>query len=193
MIKFEDSEIIQILPERLKNMPEAEAVSYAIGNAVKKIVKYARLTSVYAVIDQLPEQFLDLMALESRVQYYDEKLEIGKKRELLKQTLVWYQKAGTPGAVQELVQTVFGVGEVQEWFEYGGKPYCFRITTNADTDPQTIAKFEKIIQSVKNTRSHLERVTFSRRVKTAPLYSAVGVYRRVVMGIGWEDNPDGSI
>lgn len=172
MIKFEDSEIRQVLPECIRNTPEAVSISYAIKNAIQHIIRHSRQISVYAAIDELPEKILDLIALEMRSQYYDEGLEIKKKREIIKNTLTWYQHAGTPSAVQELVEVVFGEGEVLEWFQYGGEPFHFKIISNADLVPGANVLFDNMIKKVKNTRSVLESIGIS-RISEAELYAGI--------------------
>lgn len=162
MIKLEDSQITHILPGAVKKTVEVQAMSHAINNAVRKLLDYSKMISVYAVTDNLPEKILDLLAVELRSQYYDENLDIEVKRAIVKSTLLWYRKAGTPAAVQELIATVFGIGEVTEWYEYGGEPYYFKITTNTVIEEDAIEKFEKIIRNVKNARSHLEAIELIR-------------------------------
>lgn len=105
------------------------------------------------------------MAAELRTQYYRQDLDIGTKRRLVKGTLSWYMTAGTPEAVEELIQAVFGEGEVKEWFEYDGKPYYFKVVTSAILTPDISDFFIKMIQRVKNTRSHLDAVEIRRTIK----------------------------
>lgn len=175
MIKFEDSEITQILPGALKSLPEVKAISYAIKNAMGKLIAFSHLASVYTAIDELPEAILDLLATELRSQYYEKDMSLEVKRDILKKTLLWYCHAGTPSAVQELVEAVFGEGQVAEWFEYGGEPYRFKIKTNATLTPNMNEEFSSIIRKVKNTRSHLEAIEIKRTI-TQTLHSGVGQF-----------------
>ncbi len=168
MIKLRDSQIAQILPDKLAEIPEVQALSFAISEGMKRFVDYCANISVYAEIDNLPEYALDLLASELNTQYYDTELPIEAKRNLIKGTLVWYMSAGTPSAVSELVTAVFGEGEVKEWYEYGGDPYFFKIETNAYLTPDIIAQFAKMIQRVKNARSHIESVDIHRSL-SAPV------------------------
>lgn len=164
MISLYDSEIAEIMPSLMKKSPEVQALSYAISRQMKKIHNYVNNSMVYASIDTLPEEILDLLAVELRTQYYDETLEISVKRTLIKGTLLWYSKAGTPQAVAELVEAVFGEGEVEEWFDYGADPGYFKITTNAIMTPDMDTVFNKMINRVKNTRSHLQAVEIHRTI-----------------------------
>ena len=138
MIKYTESEMLQVMPEPLKYKAEVVALSYAIKRAIGKMVGYAERASVYAAIDKLPEDILDLLAVELRAQYYDEDMDISIKREIVKKTMLWYHRAGTPSAVEELISAVFGEGEISEWFEYAvktlgeeyGKILCYIYTKN---------------------------------------------------------------
>ena len=114
VIKYTESEMLQVMPEPLKYKAEVVALSYAIKRAIGKMVGYAERASVYAAIDKLPEDILDLLAVELRAQYYDEDMDISIKREIVKKTMLWYHRAGTPSAVEELISAVFGEGEISE-------------------------------------------------------------------------------
>lgn len=83
------------------------------------------------------------------------------KRNIIKRTLLWHTKAGTPSAVSELVEIVFGEGRTVEWFDYTEGPYTpgtFDIITNARMTEEMANYFLSIIQRVKNTRSHIRRI-----------------------------------
>ncbi len=159
MINLYDSNITDILPESLSNDPKVQALGYAIERAMQRLINYCQNTSVYATIDTAPEQVLDLLAVELNTQYYDDSMTVEVKRNLIKNTLIWYTKTGTKAAVQQLVENIFGNGEVQEWFDYGGDPYCFKVTTsNINSTDEMIRQLESIIKSVQNVRSHLDSV-----------------------------------
>lgn len=163
MIEFRDSDITQILPEALAKTPEVQALAYAIKKANQRFVDYCANISVYAMLDTAPEEVIDLLAIELNTQYYDTSLPLQNKRELVKGTLVWFQSAGTPSAVEELVTAIFGSGTVLEWFDYGDDPYYFKVATNIDVvTPDILDRFSKIITRVKNTRSHLRKVDIVR-------------------------------
>lgn len=172
MISLKDSNITDILPEAFAKDAGNIALGYALHRAMNRLLDYSRATSVYAAIDAADDAVLDMLAAELNTQYYDVTLDIAAKRGLVKNTLVWYTKAGTPTAIEELVETVFGAGEVKEWFEYGGQPYKFKIITSGDASIQAIEEFENIIMRVKNARSHLEKVEFMRD-QEAPEYIGI--------------------
>lgn len=177
MIEYKDSEMAQILPDVLRS-PEVKAVSYAINEALKRLMLCAESVGVYAAIDKLRDEELDLLALELNAQYYDNNLNVSVKRGIIKNAIKWHFSAGTPAAVQELIEIVFGAGSVREWWEYDGKPYFFRVRAEVPLTESAIDKFTRIIQNVKNTRSHLEAVEVFREVHQK-LYPGAGVYWQV--------------
>ena len=86
------------------------------------------------------------------------------RRRLLHRAIDLHRYKGTPWAVETALE-VLGLGcRVQEWFEYGGKPYFFRvdlISTNPlgnDIYGQVIDQAVDLITKSKNVRSHLEAI-----------------------------------
>lgn len=165
MINFYDGEIKDILPSNLMEDPAAQAFSYALREGTRLLNRYTQLCYVYCSIDTAPNDVVDLLAKELRTQYYSDALELDVKRGLVRNTLIWYMTAGTPAAVEELVGIVFGEGEVSEWFEYGGKPYWFKIKTNAILTEDMNTFFSDMIWRVKNTRSHIEAIEIHRTIE----------------------------
>ena len=64
MIKYKDGEMISVLPPILSSEPDIAAISYAYKMAMSKIIDLSVTVSLYANIDQMDEDILDLMALE---------------------------------------------------------------------------------------------------------------------------------
>lgn len=172
MIKLSEAELTTVLPPFIKEDSEVQAISYAFKKGMEKMIEFARLSTLYAEIENLPDEIIDLLALELQSQYYDDSMEIEIKRKIVKNSIAWYAKGGTVSAVDEMVQAVFGEGEVIEWYKYGGEPGTFYIKTNAELSPDIIENFNEIINKVKNMRSHLTNITINRVINN-PNYIAV--------------------
>lgn len=177
MIKYEDGEFLDLLPSFFKEKEDFAAISYAFKMAIASLIMGQKETKLYADIDKVPEDILDLMALESKAPYYSEDLPIEQKRELVKNAILWREKAGTKSAVQDLIRTLFGVGEVIEWYDFEGGPGTpgeFDIITSAPLTPELFSKFTQIIDQVKNESSHLRRIQTAREID-GNLYLGTGV------------------
>lgn len=178
MIKFKDGQITDLLPPNMAKNVEMQCVSYALQKQVQKIMALADQTRTVAMIDQLPESILDILATELRTPYYQESMGLKTKRNIIKRTLLWHTKAGTPSAVSELIEIVFGEGGVVEWFDYDEPPYTpgtFDIVTNAQMTEEIAEYFLTIIRRVKNTRSHIRRILINRAMEMDERVAA-GVY-----------------
>ena len=161
MIKHYDSSIEAILPVNLNREPEIQAISYAIQQQIRKLSERMRSARVYAAVDEMEDEALDLLALELGSQYYEESLGIQEKREIVKNTLNWYMKSGTVSAVRELIETVFGEGGVVEWFDFPDDekiPGTFDVETGGTLDEDAMEEISVKIKNIKNARSHLRKI-----------------------------------
>lgn len=169
MIKLYDADITKVMPPALANDLNTKCLAYAIQKEHQRLMDLANATRLMSMIDDVPEHILDLLAVELRSPYYLETLDVEIKRYIVKRTLIWHQKAGTPNAVTELITIAFGEGKVIEWFDFTDPPYTpgtFDIETNAPLKKDAIDYFTKIIYRVKNTRSHLRRLIVNRKIES---------------------------
>lgn len=193
MIKFTEGGLIDIWPEK---DPEIQALSYALQQQFKKLKAYADKTQCYSDVDDLDEEILDYFAVEMRSMYYEQDLEIERKREIVKNTLKWYTYAGVPATVAEMVSVVFGAGKIVEWFNYDEPPFTpgtFDIITSARLTPDIIEQLNAMIQKAKNVRSHIRKVTIVRDVHSAMHLAAfqTAVQECTVLNIIREDKEAG--
>lgn len=193
MIKFTEGGLIDIWPEK---DPEIQALSYALQQQFKKLKAYADKTQCYSDVDDLGEEILDYFAVEMRSMYYEQNLEIERKREIVKNTLKWYTYAGVPATAAEMVGVVFGSGKIVEWFNYDEPPFTpgtFDIITSARLTPDIIEQLNAMIRKAKNVRSHIRKVTIVRDVHSAMHLAAfqTAVQECTVLNIIREDKEAG--
>lgn len=135
------------------------ALCSAIDNQFKKLADETKFCLIYSRINELDEIALDELAWQLSIDWYDSNSDVEIKRKLIKSAIKIHKYRGTPAAVEDVIETYFGDGKVEEWFEYGGKPYTFRVvTSNASINEELANQFIKVLNSVKNGRSHLEAI-----------------------------------
>lgn len=176
VIKLREGQITDLLPKKIADDVETKCLSYAIQREHQRIMSLVDRTRTLTVVDELPENLLDVLAVELRTPYYKESMELSVKRNVIKRTLSWHTKAGTPNAVSELIEMVFGKGSMVEWFDYTEPPYTpgtFDIITNAQLTVDIVDYFLPIIKRVKNTRSHIRRILTDRDMASV-WYAALG-------------------
>lgn len=185
MINLYDGELMDLLRgSSFADNVEVQCISYALKSETKRLIEVADSTMTSAAIDKLPEKILDILAVELRSFYYDESFDLAKKRKVIKNTLRWYMKAGTPEAMREFIKVVFGYGDIVEWFEYTEAPYTpgtFDVIVNADLTEDAADHFIKTVESIKNIRSHIRHIIFN-RVYEQVIYTGVERTRRIIKG-----------
>ncbi|WMJ88854.1 phage tail protein I [Anaerocolumna sp. MB42-C2] len=159
MIDLYESKLVDIVPPHTKCDPKVQAFCYAVDKQVQKILNRCKKIAIWSNLMEVDESLLDYLAAELRTQYYSTSLSVEIKRELVANTLIWYQKAGTVAAVEELVTTLFGEGKVNEWYDYDGSPHHFKIiTSNPNITGDTIQEFRTVISQIKRKTAILDTV-----------------------------------
>ena len=154
--------LLDILPPNLLADKKINAAARALDDELQKITAATRNALLLPRLDELSEEVIDLLAWQWHVDFYEPiGMDIETKRKLIKNSIAWHRIKGTPAAVEQVVSAVFDTSHVQEWFEYGGKPYHFKvITEDVTTDPNVLARMRRAINAAKNTRSWLETIEF---------------------------------
>lgn len=172
MTNLHDGQLTDLIQNQMRYNPDVMAMSYAIHQEKQRLMRLANGTRTMAMIDELPEKILDVLAVEMRSPYYDEGMDIAEKRSIIKaSTFSWSSKAGTPAAVAEMASVIFGEAQVVEWFDFlpeDGEiiPGEFDLYTGSGIPADImvwITEMNRIINRVKNARSHLRHLRFLRR------------------------------
>lgn len=152
--------------------PALRSLSYALRRGMDLLMDAAGQLGIYYRIDALNEATLDYLALELRSMYYSEDLPIDQKRTIVRNTILWYMKAGTTSAVEEMLTVIFGGGSVTEWYNTTGLD-AGEFTVEADvlqagSSADMISSLRSILYKVKNERSHLGKITVVTDAETYP-------------------------
>ncbi|CAJ1003869.1 phage tail protein I [Brevibacillus aydinogluensis] len=159
--------LVDILPESLKSDPNVVALAESLTPEIHELSKAIPQIVLLATLDQQPEEVVDLLAWQFHVDFYSSDLPIEQKRELVKQSFANHMRKGTPWAVEQVVSTVFVDGKVTEWFEYGGEPYHFKVTTKGSIpDVNTLHSLYRAIDVVKRKSTRLEAISIERDCQT---------------------------
>ncbi len=119
------------LPPALKNDPNMLALARVIAEQLQINAKDIEKNIIYARIDELDEQTLDILAYDLHVDWYDYSYPIDVKRRTIRDSVKVHRQLGTKYAVETALGAVFPGTTVKEWFEYGGDPYMFKVIIGA--------------------------------------------------------------
>lgn len=192
----------ELLAPSIARDPSVRAAAAALDNvlnaaarAVPDVLVYARLARDSGFVDpvpmlppltrlsdlsgglaELPPEALDLLAWQLHVEGYEAAVSVQAKRELVSVSLILHRRKGTPWAVRNALEIALRLpAEVRQWFEYGGKPYFFRVrldVTGAVFGPESGHNAFRLIHDHKNVRSWLDCLETEAAI---PLPESVGV------------------
>ena len=164
MADLSNTKLVDLLPASISGDANVIAAANAIDGELQKVTALIPETVLIARIDVLPEKVLDLLAWQWHVDFYEPVgFSIDKKRAAIKNSIAWHRKKGTPWAVEQVLSTMFDSSSVEEWFDYGGEPYHFRIaTTDILPSQEAYVLLKRAIDTAKNTRSWLDKITVQR-------------------------------
>ncbi|QKS70265.1 phage tail protein I [Paenalkalicoccus suaedae] len=165
---------LELLPENLREDQDIIAASKSLDKRDQLILNFVTNLNILPRVDELSDELLDHVAYFFHVDFYDQSFEREVKIELINESIYLHRIKGTPRAVELLVEKLFGQGIVEEWYEYGGEPYTFRvITNNPEVTQERAAEFVRAVNTVKNARSHLDSVILQQREEMDLLFAAV--------------------
>lgn len=107
-------------------------------------------------VDTCPETHLDALAWTLSVDIWDKAWPPAKKRSVIAASMEIHRHKGTVGALKRALAALGYQGTVEEWFEYDGDPYTFRLTVDVGETGLSPVDFDllrTVVIRTKNVRS----------------------------------------
>lgn len=130
----------------------------AAGELAKRPEEIGRL-NIYSNSEALPEELLDILAYDFKIDWWSGDYTLEEKRRTFRDNWKVHRLLGTKAAVETAIQAVFPKAKVLEWWEYGGKPYHFRLEIDVTGEAISQEKVQRVLSLVdyyKSLRSVLE-------------------------------------
>ena len=178
--------LLSTFPTALQSSSSTSALAQGTAHLLAQRPAEIDLLRLYAAIDRLPEPLLDLLACDFKVDWWDADYSVAEKRRTLKDSWRVHRHMGTKAAVETAIRAIYPDSTVEEWWQYGGDPYHFRLRVDA-TEAQDAAdagKRRKVLARVdcyKSLRSHSDGVTYLMRPQPVHILAggaALGSLRR---------------
>lgn len=164
---FSAETLFEAFPLALKNDPKMVLLARVLALWFAKHLEEIPKEIVYKNIDTADEQLIDILAHDFHVEWYDYDLPLEAKREVLKRSFYVHRHLGTVAAVKVALSAIYPETLVEEWFQYGGDPYYFRVVVDI-TEPRGHLSNADILRAVmiyKSLRSWLEDGAISYRLR----------------------------
>lgn len=158
-MEITEVEMKKLLPAWMRDDEANIGLSLGCDEIAKDFYGESRLLSKWNKIDELPEEILDELAYDLNIPWYVSTADIAAKRKIIKNSILVHSHLGTVDAVNMVIQDYFESGEVEEWFEYDGKPYFFRISShNAALVMENYKLFIQLMNIVKRESAWLDHI-----------------------------------
>lgn len=168
------ADIFRLYPRVLKDDIQFAALGEAISEQLAENRQLAKKLIIYATIERLPEEVLDALAYDFKVDWYEINAPIWNKRQTIKEAISVHQFKGTKYAVETALHSMFMSAEVQEWFEYNGEPYHFKVVVYGNTS-SNLKKLNSKLLYAKNLRSVLDDVRFVLITDPIDVYAGMAI------------------
>ena len=171
--------LLNTLPLFLANDKKQLALAVATAEELERLYANNDLLNIYAKIDSLPEELLDILAYDFKVDWWDRKDSLQEKREIFKSCWQVRKGLGTPAATLTAVSAVYNDVRVIEWWQYNGNPFRFKLLIDTGTSLLDCQKLENVIDRIqfyKNLRSTVEKIEIETKKETE-IYVGVALHR----------------
>lgn len=165
--------LLLIVPPALTRDPAMMARAAADAEAMAARLAEIDRVRIISNIDGLDETVLDILARDFKVDWWDADYSLEEKRRTLKDSWRVHKVLGTKAAVETALRAIYPKAQVQEWFEYGGKPYRFKLDIDLTGELSDAARPWRVLERVnfyKSLRSHLDSIEFTIDMGTTLLH-----------------------
>lgn len=176
MSKYADSggDLLGAFPYSLARDDDKEKLAESIAGDLTKTLSDAEKALIFPEIDTLPEELLDILAADFKIDWYDVESPVWYKRQTVKECILVHKYKGTKYAVETALHSMFMSAEVREWFEYNGEPYHFKVVVYGHTS-SNLKKLNSKLLYAKNLRSVLDDVRFVLVTDPIDVYAGMAI------------------
>lgn len=155
---FTVENLMRVLPTPLDRDSGMHELGQTTAEALVKLWLNLHMPRLYTRIDELPESLLDILAKDFKVDWYNYNHSIETKRNVIKDSFFIHRHLGTKAAFARALSDVYPNSTAQEWYEYGGNPFYFRIIVDAakQREPIVLTDLHRTIDLYKPMRARME-------------------------------------
>lgn len=168
--------LLLTLPAVLCDDPDMLAIATVIAQEGEDYDGQIDGLLIYPDIDNLPEELLDILAKDFKVDWWDPNLTLEGKRAVFKNHWYVHKRLGTKGAVRAAISAIYENTQVQEWFEYGGRPYHFKLLVDAQYQGVDQQMHQRVIDRInfyKRGSAVLDAVEYTGGTAAVMSYAAI--------------------
>ncbi len=162
MVDLKNVDLLALQSRYMQGDITTQALCAALNPLLQALGALKDEVILYPRIDELSGSVLDELAWGLHVDAYDALAGDGEKRSMIGNSFLIHKYKGTTFSVRKIVESVFGeAGKIEEWFQYSGEPYHFRVDVycqNRGVTSEEQLRAVQLVEAGKNLRSVLDGV-----------------------------------
>lgn len=150
--------LIEGLPPAVADEPWVRIMDKVYRERHQREMEAAELIHIYTQIDSQPEEILDVLAVQFKVDWYDSNYPLEAKRSIIKTALEVRRYYGTDLATLKAISAIYPRSEIEQWYDYGGTPGHFRVICSVDGAliPVKRREIRRSVNIYKRMTAHLD-------------------------------------
>lgn len=158
MIDLREIGLLEGLPPAVADEPWVRIMDKVYRARHQREMEAAERIRVYTQIDSQPEEILDLLAVQFKVDWYDPDYPLQAKRNIIKTALEVRRFYGTDWATLKAISAIYPQSEIEQWYDYEGTPGHFRVICSVDGAliPVRRREIRRSVNIYKRTTAHLD-------------------------------------
>lgn len=138
-----------ITPSSIVHDPEISSLITAIDPELQALSQDSILPLIFARIDELPEDVIDLLVWQLHADFYDLMATLTMKREAVKNSILWHMHKGTQWAIIEALRQMGITAEFIHWHDDNSRPYTFKLKALVTGDFHRTQGKDKLTASIR--------------------------------------------
>ncbi len=178
--------LLSTFPIALRETPELMALAGASAEALEKRAAETGRARIYPDAASLPEDLLDILAIDFKIDWWDPNYSLEEKRRIFQDSWYVHKHLGTKAAVTTALRAVYPKAVVEEWFDYGGEPYHFKLKIDLSSETSDAARPWRALERVnfyKSLRSHIDAFEFTMNAPPITLHVGGGAGAQAQVGV----------
>lgn len=164
MINLKQNTLLREIPSNLLTDEKVVRLATSLQSSLDSMLEWVDKINYTRNLELLDDAILDHLLWEKHITY-KEGLGLAATREqkinLIRNAIELHRIKGTPAALEMVFSLVNINCKLQEWFQYGGDPYHFKLSItihDKELNDETINLLTSLVNEFKNVRSYLESI-----------------------------------
>ena len=160
MIKLQDTGLIEGLPPGIAEQHWVKVLDAVFRERQRGSWKRSAKSLSTRPLILVPENILDILAAQFKVDWYRDDYPIETKRRVIKTAMEVRRYCGTEWAVKQAISAIYPNSEIVEWYDYDGTPGHWRLRANitdAEVQHRTVDEIENLLGYTKRLTAHLQK------------------------------------